>query len=250
MERRDLASLPAYAHELASWRQRLVGQFESEARGPKWVVDDKLVVRPTGQTYGPNFPQAPQAKPGDRIIVAPNEGGTDCRTNDCWQLGGVGHGRGSVQQGAYSVRIAANHTVLRLLGTSGSGLCLTARNVQADANLTIDACAPPDSPLTAQFFATANHSTGEPPNLMGVSMTAASAAAITHVPTGLCVTAPETQCPGCSASLLSCAPASAPLASRQLWLFGASGRLCAIQYNSLCLHVDAQWPSWQQMPLP
>ena len=39
-------------------------------------------------------------------------------------------------------------------------------------------------------------------------------------------------------------------ADRQLYLFGASGRLCATAYDSLCLHADAKWPAWWEMPQP
>ena len=47
-----------------------------------------------------------------------------------------------------------------------------------------------------------------------------------------------------------CAAKGAPLADRQLYLFGASGRLCATAYDSLCLHADAKWPAWWEMPQP
>ena len=85
-ESRDLAGAPAYTAVLADWRRRMVAQFEREGRGPEWVMEGKLVVREQGQTYGPNFPQAPPPRPGDRIVMRPNGGGVDCNTNDCWLL--------------------------------------------------------------------------------------------------------------------------------------------------------------------
>jgi hypothetical protein len=61
------------------------------------------------------------------------------------------------------------------------------------------------------------------------------------------VTAADASCPDCPAALQTC---SQSLAARQVWVFGASGRLCATSYNSLCLHADAQWPTWWQMKRP
>ena len=34
----------------------MVAQFEAEQRGDGWVKGGKLVVRPKGLTYGPNYP--------------------------------------------------------------------------------------------------------------------------------------------------------------------------------------------------
>ena len=31
-------------------------RVEAEARGPEWVQAGQLMVRPDGQTYGPNYP--------------------------------------------------------------------------------------------------------------------------------------------------------------------------------------------------
>ena len=52
----DLAPDAAHRHTLGEWRARMVAQFEDEGRGPKWVRDGELMVRPQGETYGPNFP--------------------------------------------------------------------------------------------------------------------------------------------------------------------------------------------------
>ena len=56
-EAADLAALAAYRDVLVAWRMRMVAQFEAEGRGPDWVHDGRLMVRPKGQTYSPNFPQ-------------------------------------------------------------------------------------------------------------------------------------------------------------------------------------------------
>ena len=80
--------------------------------------------------------------------------------------------------------------------------------------------------------------------------TAAAAAPVVHTPSGLCVTAPATSCADCPAALRECAAAGTRLADRQLLLFGASGRLCATRFDSLCLHAEAHWPLWWQMPQP
>ena len=55
----DLAQAAEYAPVLAAWRQRMVAQFESEQRGKAWVQGGRLMVRPRGLTYGPNFPRQP-----------------------------------------------------------------------------------------------------------------------------------------------------------------------------------------------
>lgn len=56
-EMTDLASLPAYASVLSTWRGRLAAQWQREGRGPAWVAaDGTLMRRVTGTTYGPNFP--------------------------------------------------------------------------------------------------------------------------------------------------------------------------------------------------
>tara|TARA_B110001452_G_scaffold198806_1_gene168763 strand:+ start:229 stop:1968 length:1740 start_codon:yes stop_codon:yes gene_type:complete len=52
----DRAPDPMHAATLAKWRARMVAQFEAEQRGDGWVKGGKLVVRPTGLTYGPNYP--------------------------------------------------------------------------------------------------------------------------------------------------------------------------------------------------
>ena len=117
------------------------------------------------------------------------------------------------------------------------------------------------SPTTTQGFVTTNHTAATAVSPTAVSPTAVSptavsptaasaagtAAAIKHVPSGQCVTAADASCPDCPAALQTC---SQSLAARQVWVFGASGRLCATSYNSLCLHADAQWPTWWQMKRP
>ena len=281
-ESRDLAGAPAYTAVLADWRRRMVAQFEREGRGPEWVMEGKLVVREQGQTYGPNFPQAPPPRPGDRIVMRPNGGGVDCNTNDCWLLVD-----------------SASGTALKLIGTATSlpvSLCLSASAAAAAAsasagaaaasasaggaatNLTVDVCR---AGAKEQLFATSHSSVGtatrplarpgehpgeRPGERSGERLLSGTAATpmpmpsmrpernstttatlrVTHIPSGRCVTAGDAS----TAALQPCAAAGSSAAQRQLWLFGASGRLCATLYNNLCLHVDAQWPEWWQMPRP
>jgi arylsulfatase len=53
----DVSALPAYSGVLASWRARLVAQFQAEGRGPTWVRSNgTLVPRPEGQLYSYNYP--------------------------------------------------------------------------------------------------------------------------------------------------------------------------------------------------
>lgn len=56
-EMHDLAGNASYAPVLATWRQRLVQQFQDEGRGSSWVTaDGRLVARPQSQLYSPNYP--------------------------------------------------------------------------------------------------------------------------------------------------------------------------------------------------
>ena len=57
-EMTDVAGEPAWAAVVAAWRARLVAQFEAEARGPVWVVNGTLQLRPNSPVYGPNYPKA------------------------------------------------------------------------------------------------------------------------------------------------------------------------------------------------
>lgn len=71
----ELSQRPEYAIELQLWRSRLISQFEMEGRGSDWVSNGKLQRRTQGQTYSPNYPRGPPAKPpipGTRITLAPN----------------------------------------------------------------------------------------------------------------------------------------------------------------------------------
>lgn len=65
----DVASNAAYAATLATWRARLVAQFEHEQRGEGWVQDGKLMRRQEGQVIGPNYPpqyaEAARARAGE-----------------------------------------------------------------------------------------------------------------------------------------------------------------------------------------
>ena len=243
------------------------------------------------ETYSPNCPQAPRAKPGDRVLLKPNGGGVDCHTNDCWGLsqGGGGAGRtvlellGADGVAALSTARGAAPSAARSSGPElapSTALCLTASG-STYANLTVDVCT---AGWASQQFTTTNHSTpadaAAAPVAAAAAATAATAATaaaaavtkaaaassaaassaaavaataadrVTHVQTGLCVTSPEESCAGCPATLQDCAAPGSATASRQLWLFGASGRLCATAYNSLCLHADAQWPAWWQVAPP
>eukprot|EP00463_Aulacantha_scolymantha_P005919 TRINITY_DN7373_c0_g1_i1.p1 TRINITY_DN7373_c0_g1~~TRINITY_DN7373_c0_g1_i1.p1 ORF type:complete len:90 (+),score=15.12 TRINITY_DN7373_c0_g1_i1:371-640(+) len=63
-ERIELSKNLKYKTELELWRGRMVAQFEREQRGSNWVQDGKLVARPKGQTYGPNYPKGPPLQLG------------------------------------------------------------------------------------------------------------------------------------------------------------------------------------------
>ena len=51
----DLAGEAKHAGKLAEWRGRLVEHLKE--RGPKWVSDGKLMLRPKPMLYGPNYPK-------------------------------------------------------------------------------------------------------------------------------------------------------------------------------------------------
>ena len=243
-------------------------QFETEGRGDAWVQRGRLMVRPQGQTYSPNYPKQPTAKAGDRVVGRPNGEGVECNTNDCWRLQPQPISVNGLRSVNGQPQPISGSTVLRLLGVSAS-LCLTAVDGGAisPSNLTVDLCATSATTqefvtsATTQEFVTTNHTAATAVSPTAVSPTAVSptavsptaasaagtAAAIKHVPSGQCVTAADASCPDCPAALQTC---SQSLAARQVWVFGASGRLCATSYNSLCLHADAQWPTWWQMKRP
>ena len=272
-------------------------QFETEGRGDAWVQRGRLMVRPQGQTYSPNYPKQPTpgdgrltqlgnwavdspnypkqptAKAGDRVVGRPNGEGVECNTNDCWRLQPQPISVNGLRSVNGQPQPISGSTVLRLLGVSAS-LCLTAVDGGAisPSNLTVDLCATSATTqefvttnqefvTTTQEFVTTNHTAATAVSPTAVSPTAVSptavsptaasaagtAAAIKHVPSGQCVTAADASCPDCPAALQTC---SQSLAARQVWVFGASGRLCATSYNSLCLHADAHWPAWWQMKRP
>lgn len=52
----NLAFEEEWQDELATWRQRMVVQFEEEQRGPDWVQNGTLMRRVQGQTYSPHYP--------------------------------------------------------------------------------------------------------------------------------------------------------------------------------------------------
>jgi arylsulfatase A-like enzyme len=52
----DLAGQAKHAQTLAEWRGRMVEHLKE--RGPKWVSDGKLMLRPKPMLYGPNYPKA------------------------------------------------------------------------------------------------------------------------------------------------------------------------------------------------
>ena len=52
----DLASLNEYQTTLVTWRSRLIHQFETEGRGPTWVVNNTLPARPNSTLFGNNYP--------------------------------------------------------------------------------------------------------------------------------------------------------------------------------------------------
>jgi len=54
-ELRDLAGEPAYAQELARWRNRMIAHLK--CRGPEWVKDNDLVVGRKNLMHSPNFNQ-------------------------------------------------------------------------------------------------------------------------------------------------------------------------------------------------
>ena len=64
----DRAPDPAHAATLIKWRARMVAQFESEQRGDGWVKGGKLVVRPKGLTYGPNYPAGPAGPAVEDVV--------------------------------------------------------------------------------------------------------------------------------------------------------------------------------------
>ena len=55
-ETRDVSGDPAYSSTLSKLRADLVAQYRREERGPNWVMGNKLVPRPKGQLYSPNYP--------------------------------------------------------------------------------------------------------------------------------------------------------------------------------------------------
>jgi arylsulfatase A-like enzyme len=52
----DVSAEPHYAEVLATWRSRMVAQYQVEGRGPTWVRNGDLVPRPEGQLYSFNYP--------------------------------------------------------------------------------------------------------------------------------------------------------------------------------------------------
>eukprot|EP01116_Phalansterium_solitarium_P012833 TRINITY_DN2948_c3_g1_i1.p1 TRINITY_DN2948_c3_g1~~TRINITY_DN2948_c3_g1_i1.p1 ORF type:complete len:533 (-),score=138.11 TRINITY_DN2948_c3_g1_i1:66-1664(-) len=64
-ESNNLAEQSDYYDELVMWRQRLITQFETEQRGPSWVLDGQLQRRVQGQLYSPYYPGDPSLIPDD-----------------------------------------------------------------------------------------------------------------------------------------------------------------------------------------
>ena len=163
-------------------------QFETEGRGDAWVQRGRLMVRPQGQTYSPNYPKQPTpgdgrltqlgnwavdspnypkqptAKAGDRVVGRPNGEGVECNTNDCWRLQPQPISVNGLRSVNGQPQPISGSTVLRLLGVSAS-LCLTAVDGGAisPSNLTVDLCA--TSATTQEFVTTTqefvtNHNSG------------------------------------------------------------------------------------------
>jgi hypothetical protein len=59
-ELHDLASDPAAAETLRLWRGRLIDHLEP--RGPQWVKNGQLALRPQSILTSPNYPDAKAAE--------------------------------------------------------------------------------------------------------------------------------------------------------------------------------------------
>eukprot|EP01065_Artemidia_motanka_P015740 TRINITY_DN1946_c0_g1_i1.p1 TRINITY_DN1946_c0_g1~~TRINITY_DN1946_c0_g1_i1.p1 ORF type:complete len:709 (+),score=203.71 TRINITY_DN1946_c0_g1_i1:155-2128(+) len=81
----ELSADTKYSDVLATWRSRMVQQFEQEQRGSAFVKNGVLQRRTQGQTYSPNYPgKGPGSKnetcgglgavPGARIVLEANQG--------------------------------------------------------------------------------------------------------------------------------------------------------------------------------
>jgi arylsulfatase len=82
----DVAGDARYAAQLVALRGALAAQFLREGRGPNWVTPDgTLVMRPTGTTYGPNFPSSSPPQPP----VPP------CNASTVWTTTSGGYYRGA-----------------------------------------------------------------------------------------------------------------------------------------------------------
>ena len=220
-ERHGLHADPKYAAELSKWRGRMVAQFEAEGRGPQWVADGKLLTRQS-ETYGPNYPShskhkvqsepRPQRR-GARLTAAPQ-----------------------AAQCTKTAVAAGDRLVLdpNQSGSGGTRICQDL-TVTAHQQLALDVaptlCVEPTAGSGLELAAcTAAAQTS--PQAWKVPKMDAKAQWVIHSATGLCLTGTSAG----SVGLSKCAEEQSlePGANMQLWVYGASGRLCS---SSGCLSV-------------
>eukprot|EP01052_Picozoa_sp_SAG31_P003566 SAG31_NODE_138_length_22877_cov_29.540917_23_plen_628_part_00 len=200
---------PAYAQELAKWRQRMVVQFEQEGRGDVWVKHGALQLRPT-ITYGPNFPghfshhgghmytcENISVSAGDKINLETNQGTMNIKF-------------------CQDIHVANNQMHLIV----APELCIV-----------VDHTSLADEPALALANCSSAAAKGCIWEVPGVDRAAAH---VIHKPSGLCLTGSAAG----TATIATCEEHQSfePEAPEQLWVLGASGRLCV---NSGCLSVIA-----------
>jgi hypothetical protein len=204
-ETMEVSGLQEYTDELQKWRTRMVKQFEDEGRGDGWVKDSKLVKRTTGTTYSPLYPgKGPSPPPFPKpvagdAVIMQRNGGTA----DCGT------------NDCWASKANGTQTVLQFKDVPSFCLSLV-----SDNHLDVELCKATD----AQYFKVTK-STNE--------MSGSAMVTVTHTPSGQCVSAQSSI--GARPGLSDCVAN----AKDQMWVFGASGRLCAAKNGHLCMRVDA-----------
>eukprot|EP00729_Bicosta_minor_P003230 gene3230-7363_t len=200
-ELEELSNDPLYQDTLKKWRGLMVAQFENEGRGPNWVANGMLQQRTEGQTYSPNYPPAPPAPP------APPPKAGDVITFE------------SVKGGASCLPSTPQcfkqvGAAIQVIGQQpGQPWCVTLDS--AGTGLVVELCDPASS---LQQFA-----------LLGKG----DARTITTSNGAKCVGADST---ARSRVVVADCPTSPSAKKADIFIFGASGRLC--NSDDGCLTVD------------
>ena len=206
-ERVGLDNDHEYAAELFKWRARMVAQFEAEGRGPGWVSNSVLQLRPS-ETYGPNYP-------GHHPSPSPSPSHAECNgtTLAAGEMVGLEPNQGTAHNTKYCQDVAQS-ALDQIQMVANKSLCVQPTSTSVGATLTIAECAVTEGTAQQKMQAWLLPPVDKRPYQQ-----------VRHTLSNLCLTGNAAG----TVKLAACADKEdlEPEADEQTWILGGSGRLCA-----------------------